>query len=59
MNTPKNNQTARTIAKQAEGWIEWNDARDCPQWIGSKIHLDGRFTADELRAILEFERKDG
>ncbi|MCA8407952.1 hypothetical protein LGN09_23890 [Burkholderia cenocepacia] len=50
-------QTARTILKQTDGHIDWNDARDCPAWHLSKIYLDGRFTADELRAIIEFERK--
>lgn len=52
-------QTARTILRQADGHIDWNNARDCPAWYLSKIYLDGRFTADELRAIIEFERKVG
>ncbi len=52
-------RTARTILKQTDGHIDWNDARDCPAWYLSKIYLDGRFTADELRAIIEFQRKVG
>lgn len=52
-------QTARTVAKNADGHIGWNDARDVPDWQGGKIVLDGRFSADELRAILLFERKLG
>lgn len=52
-------QTARTIAQSADGWIDWNNARNVPDWQGGRIILDGRFTADELRAILLFERKLG
>jgi hypothetical protein len=48
-------QTASTIAKNAAGWIDWNDARKVPNWQSGHIILDGRFTADELRAILFFE----
>lgn len=52
-------QTARTILRQTDGHIDWNDARDCPAWHLSKIYLEGRFTSDELRAIIEYERKLG
>lgn len=52
-------QTARTILRQADGHIEWSNSRDCPAWYLSKIYLEGRFTSDELRAIIEFERKLG
>ncbi|WP_186202919.1 hypothetical protein [Burkholderia gladioli] len=50
-------QTARAILSQAEGYIDWDDIRDCPQWYRSKVILEGRFTSDELRAIIEFERQ--
>ncbi len=50
-------QTARAVLSQAEGYIDWDDIRDCPQWYRSKVILEGRFTSDELRAIIEFERK--
>ncbi|WP_179949900.1 hypothetical protein [Burkholderia sp. MSMB1072] len=52
-------QTARTILRQTDGHIDWSNARDCPAWYLSKIYLEGRFTSDELRAIIEFERKLG
>jgi hypothetical protein len=50
-------QTAKQILNQAGGWIDWNDIASRPNWVGGKIVLDGRFSADELRAIIEFERK--
>lgn len=50
-------QTARTILRQSDGHIDWSSARDCPAWYLSKIYLEGRFTSDELRAIIEFEGK--
>lgn len=50
-------QTAQWTAKHADGWINWDNFRNCPAWSGGKIILDGRFSADELRAILQFERK--
>ncbi|WP_186099763.1 hypothetical protein [Burkholderia gladioli] len=50
-------QTARAVLSQAEGYIDWDDVRDYPLWYHSKIMLEGRFSADELRAIIEFERK--
>jgi hypothetical protein len=49
--------TARAIARQAEGWIQWDDFRQRPDGSRGKIVLDRRFSADELRAILQFERK--
>jgi hypothetical protein len=49
----------RAIARNSDGWIDWSDILNCPRWIDGKIQLDGRFTADELRAILQFERKAG
>jgi hypothetical protein len=52
-------KTALTLARQADGHIAWNDARNVPDWQNGKIALDGRFSADELRAILVFERKLG
>lgn len=52
-------ETARIILNQRAGWIDWSTARDVPNWLGGRINLDGRFTADELRAILLFERKLG
>ncbi len=50
-------QAARRILNQAEGWIDWNDVAGCPNWVSGKIVLDGRFSAEELRAIIAFERK--
>jgi hypothetical protein len=52
-------ETARIILNQKSGWVDWNNAKNVPNWQGGRIILDGRFTADELRAILEFERKLG
>ncbi|EEF27353.1 conserved hypothetical protein [Ricinus communis] len=47
------NQTARYDLKQAQGWIDWNDALNVPNWKQGKTVLDGRFSADELRAFIE------
>lgn len=52
-------QTARATLAQADGWISWDNAHNLPDWKSGKIVLDGRFSADELRAILTFERKLG
>ncbi|WP_232478114.1 hypothetical protein [Caballeronia calidae] len=51
-----NNQTAQHILKRAEGWIDWSQARNVPNWQQGKIVLDGRFSADELRALIELQR---
>jgi hypothetical protein len=48
-------ETARIILNQKMGWIDWNNARNIPNWQGGRINLDGRFTTDELRAILALE----
>ncbi|WP_231752964.1 hypothetical protein [Burkholderia sp. TSV86] len=56
---PMDEQTARTILRGSGGWIVWNGFRDCPDWSNGQIQLDGRFSMDELRAILAFARKSG
>ncbi|WP_025097876.1 MULTISPECIES: hypothetical protein [unclassified Burkholderia] len=38
--------------KTASGWIDWDDIRDRPRWRRGAITLDGRFTVDELRALI-------
>lgn len=50
-------QTARRTARHADGWMDWDNIRNCPSWVGGEIILDGRFSAEELRAILQFEGK--
>lgn len=50
-------KTALMILRQVSGHIDWNNIRDCPAWHLSKIYIEGRFSSDELRAIIEFERK--
>jgi hypothetical protein len=52
-------QTAKLMLKHAAGHVDWNNARNVPNWQGGRIILDGRFTTDELRAIILFERKLG
>lgn len=47
-------QSARAILSMAPGWIEWSVRGDCPDWQNGRIALDGRFTVDELRAVLAF-----
>jgi hypothetical protein len=49
-------QTARKILRQADGWIDWNDVQNAPDWRQGKIVLDGRFSADELCALIELKR---
>ncbi len=50
---------ARRTLKGAAGWIDWDDVRDCPGWCRGAITLDGRFTVDELRALLQFADRRG
>lgn len=41
------------------GWIGWDDGADKPDWQCGTVTLDGRFTADELRALLHFAETKG
>ncbi|WP_434115674.1 hypothetical protein [Paraburkholderia caffeinilytica] len=50
---------ARAILRGAGGWIDWDNVGDRPDWQCGGIVLDGRFTLDELRAILVFARHAG
>ncbi|GAB7537846.1 hypothetical protein [Burkholderia sp. 3C] len=43
---------ARRTLRAARGWIEWDDLRDRPDWGRGTVTLDGRFTLDELRALI-------
>lgn len=52
---PRDN--ARSTLHQAPGWIDWNPAHDMPNWIGGRVTLDGRFSVDELLAILMLARQ--
>ncbi|AJW96386.1 hypothetical protein [Burkholderia gladioli] len=49
-------QTALHILRQAPGWVDWNAARNAPNWVGGRITLDGRFSVDELLALLALSR---
>lgn len=49
--------TALRILRSRGGWIEWDALRDCPDWQRGKIALDGRFSMDELRALILFARR--
>ncbi|MBN3728739.1 hypothetical protein [Burkholderia sp. Ac-20379] len=46
--------TARRTLKAASGWIEWNEAHDRPDWRRGAVTLDGRFSVEELRALILF-----
>ncbi|GAB7535904.1 hypothetical protein AB4851_08965 [Burkholderia sp. 22PA0099] len=48
--------SARRTWNQAPGWVDWNPSRDVPNWTGGRVTLDGRFSADELLAILALAR---
>jgi hypothetical protein len=52
MSVTMNIQTARQFLNQAKGWIDWNHHRNLPNWQGGSISLDGRFTVDELKALI-------
>ncbi len=52
-------EIARAILRQADGYIDWDSNRNCPAWYLSRIYIEGRFTSEELRAIIEFEGKRG
>ncbi len=43
---------ARAILSLSDGWFRWNSVWDCPDWVGERIELDGRFTVDDLRALI-------
>lgn len=47
---------ARLPLHQAPGWVDWNPAHDMPNWTGGRVTLDGRFSVDELLAILALAR---
>lgn len=50
------NSVARYLVKHAEGWIDWNDISNKPNWQNGKIILDGKFSADELIALIELQK---
>ncbi|MGS1002044.1 hypothetical protein [Burkholderia glumae] len=45
-------QSAASILRGAPGWIDWDAAHNRPNWVGGRITLDGRFSVDELLALL-------
>ncbi|MBI0329152.1 hypothetical protein [Burkholderia plantarii] len=47
-------RAARRLLRGASGWIDWDDVYDRPDWCRGAITLDGRFTIDELRALILF-----
>lgn len=51
---------ARSILKadDCDGWISWDNEKDSPNWAGEYVTLDGRFTPEQLHAILHFTMKD-
>ena len=54
------NDEARTILKACDEWVAWDTKTDSPQWdfwSGNSCSIDGKFTAQELRALLHFAPK--
>lgn len=51
--------TAHRILRSRDGWVAWDALRDCPDWQMGTIALDGRFSMDELRALILFARRSG
>lgn len=51
--------TALRILRGRGGWVAWDASRDCPDWQMGTIALDGRFSVDELRALMRFARRNG
>ena len=49
-------QSAVAILRGAPGWIDWDAARNRPNWVGGRVTLDGRFSVDELLALLTLAR---
>jgi hypothetical protein len=45
-------QIARQFLSRARGWIDWDHHRNLPNWQGGSIILDGRFTVEELKALI-------
>lgn len=44
--------TARTILRQADGYIDWDHTHHRPNWYKEHIILEGRFTLNQLQALI-------